>query len=42
MKKLMRFAFKQDRRSISIHGWPWNELLQEQTSELKHKLFNHF
>ena len=31
-------AFKQGRKSNSIHGWKWNELLKEPTEELRRKV----
>ena len=31
-------AFKQGRKSNSIHGWKWNELLKEPTEELRRKI----
>jgi hypothetical protein len=36
----MRQAFWQGKQAISIHGWNWNELLPEQTSVLRNKIFN--
>jgi len=35
----MKTAFKQGRRSPSIHEWKWNEILLEQTQILRNKIF---
>ena len=40
--KQMRQAFKKGKQSSSIHGWKWNELLPEQTNELRNKIFDHY
>jgi len=37
--KKMRLAFKVGRSCNSFHGWKWNELLQEQTVDLRNKIF---
>lgn len=37
----MRAAYRQGRRSTSIHGWKWNELLPEQTATLQQRIFAH-
>lgn len=37
----IRSAFHKGRRSISVHAWHWNDLVNEQTIELRNKLFNH-
>ena len=39
--KKMREAYLLGRKAISIHGWPWNELLKEPTVQLRNKIFNH-
>ncbi len=39
--KRMRSAFLQGRLSISIHKWKWNEVVKEQTIQLRTKIFNH-
>jgi ubiquinone biosynthesis protein Coq4 len=36
----MRNAYRQGRHCTSFHCWHWNELLTEQTSLLRHKIFN--
>jgi hypothetical protein len=38
--KKMQLAYQQGRSSNPFHRWKWNELLQEQTSDLKNKIFN--
>lgn len=35
----MRSAYRQGKKCTSFHGWNWNELLVEQTTELRHKIF---
>src|ERR1700682_5451279 len=35
----MRSAFQLGRQSTPVHGWPWNELLEEQTIVLRNKVF---
>lgn len=38
----MQQAFKQGKRSRSIiHRWKWNEILQEQTTGLRNKIFSY-
>ena len=37
--KNMRSAFREGKKAASIHGWQWNEILVEQTSELRNKIF---
>lgn len=39
--KKMRLAYKQGRSCNPFHNWKWNELLPEQTSDLRNKIFNH-
>jgi len=39
--KRMRFSFQQGRKSMSIHNWRWNQMVKEQTMELRKKIFNH-
>ena len=39
--KRMRLSFQQGRQSMSIHNWQWNEVIKEQTRELRNKIFNH-
>src|SRR5882724_752497 len=39
--KRMRSAFRQGRGSLSIHNWQWNEVIKEQTIQLRNKIFNH-
>jgi ubiquinone biosynthesis protein Coq4 len=39
--KQMWHAFRKGRQSASIHGWKWNEILQEQTLTLQSKIFYH-
>ena len=39
--KRMRFSFQQGRKSLSIHDWQWNQVVKEQTMELRKKIFNH-
>ena len=34
----MKRAFKQGKKSNSIHGWKWNDILKEQTEELRKKI----
>lgn len=38
---LMQQAYKQGRQSKSIHGWKWNEIVYEQTTDLRKKIFRH-
>src|SRR5436190_7384620 len=35
----MKKAFLQGKKSDSIHKWKWNEILKEQTEELRRKIF---
>ena len=35
----MKKAFLQGKKSNSIHSWKWNEILKEQTEELRRKIF---
>ena len=37
----MQSAFCKGRQSTPVHNWKWNEILQEQTIELRNKIFNH-
>ena len=37
----MKLAFNEGEHAASFHGWKWNELLQEQTSDLRNKIFNY-
>jgi len=39
--QLMRSAFRKGRRSISIHNWQWNEVVKEQTIQLRNKIYNY-
>ncbi|MES1197714.1 MAG: Coq4 family protein [Chitinophagaceae bacterium] len=39
--KRMRSAFRKGRNSISIHNWQWNEVIKEQTIQLRNKMFDH-
>jgi ubiquinone biosynthesis protein Coq4 len=39
--KRMRSAFRQGRKCISIHKWQWNEVVREQTIQLRNRIFNH-
>ncbi len=39
--KKMRMAFRQGRNAAVFHGWKFNEMLQEQTTNLRSKIFNH-
>jgi len=39
--KRMRSAFWEGRSSISIHNWKWNEVIKEQTIQLRNKIFNY-
>jgi hypothetical protein len=39
--KQMKLAFKQGKTSASIHHWDWNNILSEQTKDLRAKIFNH-
>ena len=39
--KKMRLAFETGKDCNSFHDWKWNELMQEQTIELRNKIFNH-
>jgi len=39
--KRMRFSFHQGRKSKSIHNWQWNQMVKEQTIELRKKIFNY-
>ena len=39
--KRMVSAFRQGQRSISIHNWQWNEVVKEQTIQLRNKIFDH-
>lgn len=36
----MKYAFRKGRQSNAKHSWKWNELLPEQTSQLRDKIFN--
>jgi hypothetical protein len=36
----MRRAYRLGKKSHSIHAWPWNNLLPEQTIGLRNKMFN--
>ncbi len=36
----MKSSFRKGRQSNAIHSWKWNELLAEQTSQLRDKIFN--
>ena len=36
----MKQSFTLGKKSNSIHGWPWNELLKESTGQLRNKIFN--
>lgn len=38
----MRAAFQQGKKSTSIHGWKWNELMVEETALLRNKVFGKF
>jgi ubiquinone biosynthesis protein Coq4 len=35
----MKKAFLHGKKSDPIHAWKWNELLKEQTEELRRKIF---
>lgn len=35
----MRAAYRKGKQSRPIHGWKWHELLPEQTSELRRRIF---
>lgn len=37
--KKMIMAFRKGRKSISIHGWVWNEVVFEHTNKLQEKIF---
>ena len=37
----MKEAYQKGKKAISIHGWAWNEILDQPTSELRNKIFNH-
>lgn len=37
--KRIRAAFQQGRQSIPIHNWIWNEVVCEQTTDLRNKIF---
>lgn len=39
--KPMRSAFRQGRRCTGIHCWKWNEVVKEQTIQLRNKIFDH-
>jgi len=39
--KRMGVAFRQGRCSISVHNWQWNEVIKEQTVQLRNRVFNH-
>ena len=39
--KKMRLAYKQGRSCNPFHNWKWNELLPEQTNDLRNKIFIH-
>jgi ubiquinone biosynthesis protein Coq4 len=36
--KPMRRAFWKGRKAAPVHGWKWNEILTEQTTELRNKI----
>lgn len=36
----MKMAYLDGKRSESIHSWKWNEILKEQTEELRRKMFS--
>lgn len=38
--KKMRLAYKQGKSCSPFHGWKWNELLSEQTNDLRNKIFD--
>lgn len=35
----MKAAYQQGKASTSFHGWTWNELLQQQTVEIRNRIF---
>ncbi len=37
----IRRAYRLGKKGSSIHSWLWNELLPEQTEQLRRKIFNH-
>lgn len=37
----MKQAYRLGKKSNSIHAWPWNSILPEQTALLRAKIFNH-
>jgi Coenzyme Q (ubiquinone) biosynthesis protein Coq4 len=39
--KKMLLAYKQGKGCNPFHRWKWNELLVEQTGDLRNKIFNH-
>lgn len=38
--KKMRLAYRQGRRANPFHDWKWNDLVGEQTTILRNKIFN--
>jgi ubiquinone biosynthesis protein Coq4 len=36
----MKEAFSTGKKSNPIHGWKWNELLNESTEELRRKIYS--
>lgn len=38
--KKMKEAFRKGKQGAPIHGWKWNEILPEQTSVLRRKIFH--